>query len=132
MKPLRFNRFNETGLFKKLGKVAKTAGLMVAYPAVLLFYLFKDKNVPLRSKSMIAAALAYFIFPADTIPDITPIIGYSDDVSIMLVSISQLVKYITPEILEKTRKRLVEWFGETHEIERHEEKILKQISEKND
>ena len=132
MKPLRFNRFNETGLIKKLGKVAKTAGLMGAYPAVLLFFLFKGKNVPLRSKSMIAAALAYFIFPADTIPDITPIIGYSDDVSIMLVSISQLVKYITPEILEKTRKRLVEWFGETHEIERHEEKILKQISEKND
>lgn len=130
MKLYKKNSFSESKLVKKVKQVAKSAGMIVIYPVMILFYLFKDHNVPVASKSMIAAALAYFIFPADSIPDLTPIIGYSDDLGILLVSISQLAKYISPEIMGKTKDKLVDWFGESEELEKQEEELKKRIDKK--
>lgn len=130
MKLYQPKSFSESKLFKKVKNVARSAGMIVIYPVMILFYLFKDQNVPVSAKSIIAAALAYFIFPADSIPDVTPIIGFSDDLGILLMSIAQLAKYITPEILEKTKDKLVEWFGEIQEIEKQEEALKKRIAKK--
>ncbi len=130
MKLFKGKNFTEGKLIKKVKQAAKSAGMMVIYPAMILFYMFKDQNVPVYAKSIIAAALAYFIFPADSIPDLTPIIGYSDDLGILLVSISQFAKYISPEIMGKTKDKLVEWFGELQEIEKQEETLKKRIENK--
>lgn len=132
MKLLDPKNFSENKLFKKVAKVAKTAGLIVIYPAMILFYLFKEKSVPVASKSVIAAALAYFILPTDSIPDITPIIGYSDDLGILLVSLSHLMKYVTPELLAKVKKHLSRWFGDVEELHKQEERLLKKIALKNE
>jgi len=130
MKLYKPKSFSESKLLIKVKQVAKSAGMLVIYPVMVLYYLFKDEKVPASAKSIIAAALAYFIFPADSIPDVTPIIGFSDDLGILLMSIAQLAKYITPEILEKTKDKLVEWFGEMVEIEKQEEALKKRIAKK--
>jgi len=130
MKLYQPKSFSESKLLKKVKDVARSAGMIVIYPVMVLFYLFKDPNVPISAKSIIAAALAYFIFPADSIPDVTPIIGFSDDLGILLMSIAQLAKYITPEIMEKTRNKLVEWFGEIQEIDKQEEELKNRIYNK--
>jgi len=132
MKLLDSKNFTENKLFKKVAKVAKTAGLIVIYPAMILFYLFKEKSVPVASKTVIAAALTYFILPADSIPDITPIIGYSDDLGILLVSLSHLMKYVTPELLAKVKIHLSKWFGDVEELQKQEERLLKKIALKNE
>ncbi len=132
MKLLDTKKFSEINLFKKIGQVAKNAGIIVIYPALVLYYLFKDKNVPSGSKTIIIAALAYFIFPMDSIPDITPIIGYSDDLGVLYVTISQLIKHITPDILEKVKDRIVDWFGEEEEIMAQEKDLLLKMAEKNE
>lgn len=128
MKLLNPSYFTESKFFQKIGKTARYARIIVIYPALILYYLMKEKSVPLSGKTMIAAALAYFIFPADSIPDITPIIGYSDDLAILLVSISRLMKYITPEILEKVKLKIVKWFGDIQEIQKQEDKLLHQMN----
>lgn len=130
MKLYKTKSFSESKLLKKVKQVAKSAGMMVIYPVMILFYMFKDQNVPVSAKSIIAAALAYFVFPADSIPDLTPLIGYSDDLGILLVSISQFAKYISPDIMGKTRDKLVEWFGETEEIDKQEKELKKRIDKK--
>lgn len=132
MKLLKPKKFSEIKLFKKIGYVAKQAGIIVIYPALILFYLLKDKDVPTASKIMIMAALAYFVFPLDTIPDITPIIGYSDDLSILYVTVSQLVKYISSDILNQVKERITDWFGTIEEIDHQEKKILRKINEQNE
>jgi uncharacterized membrane protein YkvA (DUF1232 family) len=132
MKRFGADNFKESQVIKKVKKVARSAGMIVIYPAMILYYLFKDKKVPISSKSIIAAALAYFIFPADSIPDITPIIGYSDDLSILLVSIAQFYKYITPEILSKTKDKLIGWFGEIQEIDKQENHLRKRLLTKSE
>lgn len=132
MKLLDSKNFTDNKLLKKVTKVAKTAGLIVIYPAMILYYLFKEKSVPVASKSVIAAALAYFIMPADSIPDITPIIGYSDDLAILLVSLSHLMKYVTPELLKKVKDHLAKWFGDVEELNKQEEKLLSKIASRDE
>ncbi|MBS5951257.1 MAG: DUF1232 domain-containing protein, partial [Clostridium sp.] len=43
--------------------------------AALLFRLLKDKRVPMKTKIIISAAIAYIGFPTDIIPDNIPFIG---------------------------------------------------------
>jgi len=132
MKRLDTKKFSEINLFKKIGQVAKNAGIIVIYPALVLYYLFKDENVPATSKTIIITALAYFIFPADAIPDVTPVIGYSDDLGVLYVTVSQLLKYITADTLEKVKARIVHWFGELEEIEKQENELLLKMANNDD
>lgn len=56
-------------------------------------YLF-DKNVKWYRKSVVAAALIYFITPIDSIPDFSPFVGFLDDLGV----IAAVVKYMGNEL----------------------------------
>lgn len=109
--------YSEKTLWEKLKKFAKAAGAKVVYAVLLLFYVMSDKRVKIKTKLSIAAALGYFIFPADAIFDLTPLIGYSDDLGVLLFALSQVSSNITPETEQKARQKLNEWFGEVDEKE---------------
>ena len=104
--------YSKQSLWNKLKAHAKIAGVKVVYTVLILFYAMESKNVNLRTKVSIAAALGYFILPTDAIFDLTPLIGYSDDLGILLFVLSQLASSITPEIKQKARLKVNEWFGE--------------------
>jgi len=103
--------YSEASLWEKLKKFAKNAGAKVVYVVLLLYYTMQDSAVGLKTKISIAAALGYFIFPADAILDLTPIIGYSDDFGVLLFVLTQVARNITPEIKQKARQKLNDWFG---------------------
>ncbi|MCD6354741.1 MAG: DUF1232 domain-containing protein [Prolixibacteraceae bacterium] len=109
--------YSEKSLWEKIKKFSKSAGVKVIYAVLLLFYAMKDKSVSMKTKLSIAAALGYFILPSDAILDLTPIIGFSDDLGVLLFALSQIAESITPEIKEKARKKLHDWFGEVDETE---------------
>ena len=100
-----------------MGKAAKKVGAKAAYTALLLYYASTDKNVPLSDKARIIGALGYFILPLDVLPDLTPILGYSDDIAALLWALKTVWKNITPEIKDKARKKLSEWYGDSNEKE---------------
>jgi len=118
--------FDEESLWQKIKEFSKSAGATVVYAVLLLFYIMKDKEINLKSKVSIAAALGYFILPTDAIFDFTPLIGYSDDLGVLLFALGQISSNITPEIKEKARKQLSEWFGEIdiEELRNLEDKIM--------
>ncbi len=109
--------YSEESLWKKIRQFSKSAGVTVVYAVLLLFYIMKDKDVGVKSKLTIAAALGYFILPTDAIFDFTPLIGYSDDLGVLLFALGQISANITPEIKEKARQKLGDWFGEINEDE---------------
>jgi uncharacterized membrane protein YkvA (DUF1232 family) len=109
--------FSEDSLWKKIKKFSKTAGTTVVYAVLLLFYVMKSKNVNIKTKVSIAAALGYFILPTDAIFDLTPLVGYSDDLGVLIFALSQVSSNITPEIRKQARDKLSEWFGEINEEE---------------
>jgi uncharacterized membrane protein YkvA (DUF1232 family) len=109
--------FSEKSLWKKTGEFAQSAGQQVIYAVLLLFYMFNDPGLTLKKKVTIAAALGYFIFPADAIPDITPLIGFTDDLGVMLFALTQIYSSMTPEIREKARQKMKDWFSNIDEKE---------------
>lgn len=118
--------YSEESLWEKLGKFSKTAGIKVIYAVLLLFYAMKNSHVSLKTKVFIAASLGYFILPADAIFDLTPIIGYSDDLGVLIFALKQISSAITPEVKENARKKISEWFPviEESEIAELNEKIF--------
>lgn len=89
--------------------------MKVVYPALLLQYMMKSNDVPLKAKLILSAALGYFILPIDFIPDFAPLLGFTDDLGVLLLIIRQMAVYITPEIRKNAREHLQKWFGETDE-----------------
>ncbi|HZH73098.1 MAG TPA: YkvA family protein [Mariniphaga sp.] len=104
--------FSEVSLWEKIKNYSKIAGTKVIYVVLLLYYILKDKNVNSKTKLSVAAALGYFILPTDAIFDLTPIIGYSDDLGVLLFVLTTVSSNLTPEIKEEAQKKMREWFGE--------------------
>ncbi len=109
--------YSDESFRTKLKNYAKTAGLQVVYAALLLYYLIKDNSVPLKVKITIAAALGYFILPTDAIPDIVPIIGFSDDLGVLIFALAQISSHITTEVKEKAKGQLQTWFKQVDQEE---------------
>ena len=113
MKYIRFKQyFTEESLWEKIKSYSKIAGSKVIYAVLLLYYVLKDKNVSAKTRLSVAAGLGYFILPTDAIFDLTPLIGYSDDLGVLLFVLTQVSSNLTPEIKEKARNKMGEWFGE--------------------
>lgn len=109
--------YSDTSFWDKLKRVAKVSGMKVVYPALLLHYLMKSDDVPLKAKLILSAALGYFILPIDFIPDFAPMLGFTDDLGVLLLIIRQMAVYITPEIRKQAREHVRKWFGETDSTE---------------
>lgn len=101
--------YSEQKFWKKLRAIASKIGVKVAYPALLLYYTLLDPAVNLRHKSMIIAALGYFILPVDAIPDVLLPLGYSDDIAILLTVIGMVKSHITEATKAQARQVLREW-----------------------
>jgi len=111
------NYFSETALWEKIRDFSKAAGEKVVYAVLLLYYLMAEKSVSLKTKASIAAALGYFIFPLDAVPDLAPLIGYSDDLGVLLFVLSKVAGSLTPEVKQRAQKQLEDWFGKTGQEE---------------
>ncbi len=107
--------YSDKSLWEKIRKFSKEAGAKVVYAVLLLYYAMGDKNVSIKNKVLIAASLGYFILPTDAIFDLTPIIGYSDDLGVLIFALTQIASSITPEVKEKARIKIKEWFSNVNE-----------------
>ena len=104
--------YNPSKLLDKLGKVAKKAGVKVVYAVLLLYYALLDGDVPLKDKAIVVGALGYFILPFDFIPDMLGPLGYTDDLSALVLALKTIWSSITPAVKEQAMRRLREWFDE--------------------
>lgn len=104
--------YSDQGFWDKVIQFAKAAGKEVVDKALQLYYTLQEPATPAWAKAIIIGALGYFISPIDAIPDITPIIGYADDLGVLAMAVAAVAMYITDEIKARAAAKLVEWFGE--------------------
>ncbi len=104
--------YSEEGFWAKLGRYAKIAGREVVERALCLFYAAQRPETPAWAKTIVYSALGYFILPIDAIPDITPVVGYADDLGALVVAIATVSAYINPEVKERARHKMSDWFGD--------------------
>jgi uncharacterized membrane protein YkvA (DUF1232 family) len=105
------NDYSEPDLWQKLSQFAKQAGQNVVEKALTLYYAAQRPETPLWAKAVIYSSLAYFVLPADAIPDFTPIVGYTDDLSAIASAMTAVAFSITPEVKAAAKQQAAAWFG---------------------
>ncbi|MDR1406420.1 MAG: DUF1232 domain-containing protein [Tannerella sp.] len=100
--------YDEDSFGRKLKAVAGKLGETVLRPVLTLYYILRDGHVTMRDKAYILGALGYFILPADAIPDFIAVIGYTDDIAVILLLLRHMAGNITPEIRENVETQLDE------------------------
>jgi uncharacterized membrane protein YkvA (DUF1232 family) len=103
------DKYSDKGFWTKVKKYAKIAGKKLLKIALTLYYTMHDKDTPKWAKAIIIAALAYFIMPADAIPDLLPG-GYVDDLGVLAAATAFVGVSIKPEHKKKAEEKLKQWF----------------------
>lgn len=104
-------QYSESSFWDKLKKYALTAGADVVEKALQLFYALQSPTTPKWAKTIIVGALAYFIMPADAIPDVIAVVGYTDDLGALAAAISTVGMYITDDRNKIVKAKMEQWFG---------------------
>lgn len=105
------DKFSENKFWNKLKHYTRQAGLKTIYSALLLFYAYKRKETPAWAKNVILGTLGYFLSPFDAIPDLSPIIGYTDDIGVLSFGLVTIAAYVNAEVRQKAKTQLAKWFG---------------------
>ncbi len=79
----------------------------IPYFGKLYWRLFRDRRVPIYLKLMLVGALLYFLSPVDLIPEmLNPLLGMTDDVTILILSLKYFIKLAPKEVVEEHVKRI--------------------------
>ena len=123
LEPYR-KRFSPSKLWEKLRSYAEVAGVKVVYSALLMFYAYRRKETPSWAKHIVIGTLGYFLAPFDAIPDLSPIIGYTDDVGVLSFGLVTIAAYVNDEVRSQSRVHLNKWFGH------YDEEDLKEVDDR--
>ena len=82
------------------------AQLPFAEDLLAAYYCAFDRETPRHVQVTLLGALAYFILPFDFVPDMLPILGFTDDAAVLATAIRMVASNITPEHREAARAAL--------------------------
>lgn len=92
---------------KLLATVRKaTRQIPFAEDVVASYYCAMDPSTPNRVRATLIGALAYFVLPLDTIPDIIVGIGFGDDATVLLAAFSMIRSHIRSDHYDAAREAL--------------------------
>ncbi|WP_245620062.1 YkvA family protein [Phenylobacterium immobile] len=66
-----------------------------ASDALAVWFCARDAETPFRAKAMAMAALAYFVMPADAVPDLIAGLGYTDDAAVFAALLALIGRHVT-------------------------------------
>lgn len=104
--------YNDSSFLDKVTKYGKLIGINALYKAVQLWFVLQKPDVPASTKAVIMGALGYLIAPLDFLPDLMPVLGYTDDFVAITFALIKVQGYIDEEVERKSKNLLTKIFGE--------------------
>jgi uncharacterized membrane protein YkvA (DUF1232 family) len=92
------------GFWRKLRQLVSQ--LPFAEDLVTAHYCAFDRQTPMHVRAALIGALAYFVLPTDGVPDVLPLIGYTDDAAVLAAAIKLVTSHITPDHRAAARRTL--------------------------
>jgi uncharacterized membrane protein YkvA (DUF1232 family) len=90
--------------WRKARRVA--ARLPFAEDLLAAYYCAFDQTTPAHVKAALVGALAYFVLPFDFMPDVLPLLGFTDDAAILLTALRMVAGHLRPEHRDAARAAL--------------------------
>jgi len=84
--------------------------LPLAHETAAMYFCMLDPKTPVWVKATAGAALAYFVLPLDAIPDLLPVVGLSDDASVLAAALAAVSAHVTADHRERARV----WMAHEH------------------
>ena len=104
------DNYSEENLLHKISKFGAHIGLELLYKVAQLWCVLQKPEVPAKDKALIMGALGYLISPLDFIPDLTPVLGYSDDLVAITFALLKVQGYIDDEVKAEAKALLAKFF----------------------
>jgi len=102
--------FSPGRFWKKLTPNPRRLGQAVVEKALYLYYALQNPATPKWARRVVIGALGYFVLPLDAIPDLAPLIGYTDDMAVMAAALATVSFYITPDVKAQAHRKMASWF----------------------
>jgi uncharacterized membrane protein YkvA (DUF1232 family) len=102
--PARQAALVEVGFWPKLRRLA--VRLPFAHDLLAAYYATLDPATPARVRAVLMGALAYFVLPADLVPDVLIALGYTDDAAVLAAAVRALAPHILPAHHHRARQAL--------------------------
>jgi uncharacterized membrane protein YkvA (DUF1232 family) len=101
-------REDEASLLRDVwDKARRVAGrLPFAEDLLSAYYCALDRQTPLHVRASLLAALAYFVMPADALPDLMVGLGFTDDAAVLFGTLKLVTSSIRPEHRDAARRAL--------------------------
>ena len=87
-------RIVDANIWEKVEKTGRKISFVKDIRA--LYSYMKDPGVEWYRKGIVVAALLYFISPIDAMPDFVPIVGYLDDLGVIVAVLKFLGSELVP------------------------------------
>lgn len=87
--------------FPKMKRVL--ANVPFAEDVVAAYFCAFDPATPMRAKTILIGALAYFILPLDVVPDFVLGLGFTDDMAVLFSAISMVRAHMTEDHRARAR-----------------------------
>jgi uncharacterized membrane protein YkvA (DUF1232 family) len=101
--------YSQATFWAKCKSGMRKAGREVLEKALWLYYAMQKDDCPAWAKATIVGALGYFIFPIDAIPDVLPVVGYSDDLAVLAGAVAAVASQIDGNVREAAMTKLNDW-----------------------
>ena len=102
-----FARDEET-VRRRFWQKARRVAVRLPFAEDLLaaWYCAFDRDTPMQVKAALIGALAYFVLPFDFVPDVLPLLGFTDDAAILLTALRMVAGHLRPEHRDAARVAL--------------------------
>ncbi len=90
---------NVSGRWRYL-RLARLVWKLPTY-ARMVWGLARDPRTPLPLKALLGAGLAYVLVPLDVIPDVIPILGQADDLTVLLLVLDLFIANAPSEVRQE-------------------------------
>jgi uncharacterized membrane protein YkvA (DUF1232 family) len=92
------------GFWPKLKRVLSQVPF--AEDAVAAWFCAFDPQTPPKARGVLLAALAYFVLPFDVIPDMVPVLGFTDDLTVLMIAVGLVSAHMRPEHWRQAKEAL--------------------------
>jgi uncharacterized membrane protein YkvA (DUF1232 family) len=98
------------GFWAKLRRFASR--LPFAEDLLAAYYCAFDRATPRHVQAALIGALAYFVLPFDVIPDMLPVLGFTDDAAVLATALKLVAAHMRPEHREAARRAIARGLAE--------------------